>query len=393
MITLTNATIFAEGRPRTKRAVRLDGDRITAITDAVVEQEAVDLEGAAVLPGLIDLHCHLCFHMQKLIDPPPALVAFRAAHNARLKLSAGVTTVRDMGGIHHVDLLLRDAIRSGLVPGPRVVASGKVIAATGGHIWYWAREADGPDDMRRAVREQVKAGADVVKLMVSGGLADAGDDPERMDFTMDELRTAVETAHALGRKVAAHIHPAAVIRAAVACGVDSIEHGSFLDDEAIEALVAKRAVLVPTLSVYDRMAQTPDAHVDAARVAAAKRLYERKVAALRDAVAAGVTIAAGTDSGSHFPPGDIVTELELLHAVGIPADEVLRIATEVNASVLGMGNEIGRIAPGYVADLVIVRGAPWERLSDLRHVVAVVSRGCLYRLDHLREVEKRGGQQ
>ncbi len=272
------------------------------------------------------------------------------------------------------------------MPGPRVLAAGKAIASTGGHVHYWAREADGADEIRKAVREQVRAGADVIKVMVSGGAANVGERPDAMQLQPDELRAAAVEAREAGRKLAAHAHPSRAIRAAVEAGAASIEHGMGLDDAAVEAILAHDAWVVPTQAVYQRIADNVD-NWPQQKSEIAKHILEHKIPNLARAMAAGVKIGVGTDPGRHLPHGEIAGEMLALRDLGMTPEQVLLAATRGNADVLGLSDEIGTIAVGKRADLVLLRGNPLEDLGRARDVQAVVAGGHLWRPAALRHAD------
>lgn len=356
--------------------VVVEGDRIIATGSSPARPGSMEIDGrgCVVLPGLIDAHTHLTGTVEAQADPLHPAIPFVAARRAREKLAAGITTVRDLGGVSGIDFALRDAIRRGDVPGPRVLAAGRVICSTGGHIWYWGHEADGPVEIRKAVRAAVKAGADVIKVMVSAGVAHPGERPEHVQLGPDELNAACEEAQEAGLRVAAHAHPARGIRSAIAAGATSIEHGTYLDDDVIELMIARRVFLVPTQCVYQRLKDNIDGWPEE-KAALARALWDTKSQRLQRAVGAGVRIGVGTDSGRHYPSNQIVPELELLvHAGMRPADAILA-ATRTNAELLGIESEVGTIAPGMVADLVLVEGDPLTRITDLSKVRLVLARG------------------
>lgn len=348
----------------------------------------VDAAGQFLMPGFIDAHCHLTYALVPERPEPHPDVPFLGARAARLQLASGVTTVRDLGGNNYVDLALGRAIERGDVPGPHVVAAGKAIASTGGHVHYWAREADGPDEIRKAVREQVRAGAEVIKLMVSGGAANVGERPDAMQLQPDELRAAVREANEAGRKVAMHAHPSRAIQAAVQAGAASIEHGMGLDDAAIEAVLEHDVWVVPTQAVYRRIADNVDGW-PRAKADIAKRILESKVPNLRRAVEAGVKIGVGTDPGRHLPHGEIVGEMLALQEAGLTPEQVLFAATRGNAELLGLSDEIGTIEVGKRADLVLLAADPRDDLEHARHVRGIVVHGRIWSPEALQSVDRQ----
>ncbi|HEX8969860.1 MAG TPA: amidohydrolase family protein [Chloroflexota bacterium] len=380
-ILITGATVFTgAGAVLQPGAVLLTDSRIVAVEGEITAPPGatvVDARGRFLMAGLIDAHSHLALPDVPERPEPHPDTPFLAARAARAKLSAGVTTVRDVGGNNHVDLALKRAIDRGDVIGPRMLVAGKPIAATGGHIWYWAREADGPDEVRRAVREQIKAGADLIKLMLSGGAANVGERPDRMQLKEDEIRVAVAEATEAGRRVAAHALPSRAIQIAADAGIASIEHGAFLDEPAIEALVRNGTYLVPTQAVYQRIADNVDGwSEDKAR--AAQAIVERKMPALRKAIEAGVKIGIGTDSGRHFPSNEIASELAVLGQVGLAPEAALLAATRGNAELLGIENEIGTIEVGKRADLVLLHADPRADIGQVRNVELIVRDGRIF---------------
>jgi imidazolonepropionase-like amidohydrolase len=353
---------------------------------AAGEGQAVDMRGKYLAPGLIDAHCHITLSGD-LVDAElphdPRTRILRAAHNARVTLLAGITTIRDTCGLDDSDILLRDAVRSGRMPGPRIVACGRMITMTGGHGWFYGQEVDGPDAVRRAVRERIKARADWVKFMASGGFAEEGEQPASSQLDPDELTAGVREANKAGRKTCAHAHGAAAIKNALRAGIDSIEHASFLDQEAIDLLRERDGFIVPTFSIYYKMKETGASHHLAPYVVdLARRAWELKVERFREAYRAGVHVAAGSDNGSPAAPHpDIATELEIFVHVGLSPYEALRAATVEASRLLGLEREIGTIEAGKRADLVVLGHNPLSDISAVRRVEGVIKDGHLYRVD------------
>lgn len=380
-LVISNATVFTGVGPLLRQTdVLVVDDRIAAIGRRLpLDPSAVNLDGQGsfVTAGLIDVHTHLALvKVPERAEPHPD-TPFLAARGAREKLASGVTTVRDLGGINHVDLALRRAIARGDVPGPRMVAAGKVIAATGGHISYWAREADGATEVRRAVREQIKAGADVIKLMLSGGGANVGERPDLMQLQPDEIREAVMTATEGGRRVACHVHPSRGIRIAAEAGVVSVEHTLGLDDAAIEAVLKHSVWVVPTQAVYARIAANVDGWPEA-KAELSRRILDAKTLTLQQAIASGVKIGVGSDSGRHFPHDEIAAEMLALEEAGMTREQVLLAATKGNAELIGMLPEIGTIEVGKRADLVLFRSDPMADLDAIRGVRYVIRGGVVF---------------
>lgn len=391
-LVITGATIFAgTGEPVVGKSVLITDSRIAAV-DAEVrhspDTRVIDASGLFLMAGFIDAHSHLTLLDVPERPEPHADTPFLAVRAARDKLASGVTTVRDVGGNNYVDIALRRAIERGNVAGPQMLAAGKVIAATGGHIHYWAREADGPEEVRKAVREQIKAGADLVKLMVSGGSANIDEQPDRMQLQPDEIRTAILEAKAAGKRVAAHAHPSRAIRVAAEAGITSIEHGALLDDGAIAALVEHDVYLVPTQAVYKRLADNTD-NWPPEQARNAQRIWEKKVPSLMRAIEAGVKIGVGTDSGRHFPSGGIVEEMLLLRDAGMTSEQVLLATTKGNADLLGLSSEIGTVEPGKRADLVLLGGDPLHQLEHAADVRFVITGDRVLTPEVLRDTHRR----
>jgi imidazolonepropionase-like amidohydrolase len=358
--------------PAADRSVVVEEGRIVDIVpDARAPAGRVlRLGGLTLLPGLIDCHVHLCLGaepdpVRPLADDPAALTALKAAIRCRHTVTAGVTTVRDLGGKDHIELALKRAIRDGLVPGPRILAAGKGICMTGGHGWWFGREADGPEEVRKAVREQLKEGADVIKVFATGGVMTPGVEPGSSQLTGEEIRVAVEEAAKAGRRVAAHAQGSHGIRTCVDAGVTSIEHGIFLTEELVERMKREGTFLVPTLVAAGAIAAGGEAAgIPAFMVRKARQVIDSHRRSFALAVRAGVRIAAGTDAGTPLNPhGGLAAELRLMVELGMAPMEALRAATSVAAAALGIEAEVGRVAPGLAADLVAVGGDP---LADLR---------------------------
>jgi imidazolonepropionase-like amidohydrolase len=365
-------------------AVVVEGDRIAAVVDAdrAPAGRVLELDGLTLLPGLINCHVHLCLGgepdpVRPLREEPVALTALKALVRARQTLEAGVTTVRDLGGRDYAELAVRDAVRSGLVQGPRILAAGRGICMTGGHGWWFAREADGPVEVRRAVREQLKAGADVIKLLATGGVMTPGVDPHAPQLDLEEIRAAVDEARKAGRRVAAHAQAAQGIAWCVEAGVTSVEHGVFLTEPLAARMARDGVALVPTLIAPEAIVRGGlEASIPEFMVRKAEALRARHREAFRLALQAGVAVAAGTDAGTPLNPhGSLVPELRLMVEEGMSPLGALQAATAAAARVLGIEQETGRVAPGLAADLLAVAGDPTERIEALDAVRLVMVRG------------------
>ncbi len=390
---LKNATVISmtgpASAPGAQADVLIENGRIAQVaaqTAVPADGRVIDLRGKFLIPGLIDAHCHITTsgdHIELELAHDPRARILRAAHNARMTLLAGITTIRDTCGLDDSDILLRDAIRSGQVLGPRVVACGRMITMTGGHGWFYGQEVDGPDAVRRAVRERIKARADWVKFMASGGFAEEGEQPAASQLDPDELAAGVREAGKVGRKTCAHAHGAAAIKNVLRAGIDSVEHASFMDQEAMDLLLERRAFIVPTFSIYYKMKETGAAHHLAPYlIDLVNRSWELKVARFREAYGAGVRFAAGSDNGSPVAPHpDIATELEIFVRIGLSPYEALKSATISAAQLLDLSTEVGTIEPGKRADLVVLRDDPVRDISAVRAVDGVIKDGHSYRVD------------
>ena len=364
------------------RSVVVERGLITAVVDdaRAPRGAGIDLAGHTILPGLINCHVHLCFGaeadpVRPLREDPVGLTAIKALLRARQTAEAGVTTVRDLGGRDYVEIAVRRAIQDGLTAGPRILAAGRPVCMTGGHGHWLAREADGADDARKAVREQLKAGADVIKIIATGGVMTPGVEPGSAQLTLEEMRAAVEEARKAGRRTAAHAMAASGISDAIAAGITSIEHGIYLTDEIVARMRRDGTYLVPTLNAPAAIATGGlAAGIPDYMVRKSEAVVPPHVASFQLAQRAGVRIAAGADSGTPLNfHGSLLPELELMVKYGMAPLEAIRSATTTAADCLGLGGVTGRIAAGYAADLIAVAGDPAERiqaLGDLRLVLA-----------------------
>jgi imidazolonepropionase-like amidohydrolase len=380
VLQLYNARLIdGTGRAPVERvSVDVDDGRIVEVgtADDQAPDGAIDVAGRTLLPGLIDAHAHVSSDVLRSpgFGPPPALHGelprprelgyFVLAKSARAMLAAGITTVRDVGSYDDEAIVLREAVRLGLVDGPRILSCARIISATapGGALFgTMYREADGPDEMRKAVREQLRRGADFIKLMSTGARSVVAEDPEPAQMTADELRAIVDEAHRMGVRVAAHVEGLDGGRLAITEGVDTVEHGLSLHREPrlLEEMAQRGIVLVPTLSTFHDLAERFTDSFAPELVEQAKRQLDEAYATLTAARAAGVVLAMGHDSG---PPGDNAMELVRMVGGGLPALEGIAAATRGSAQALGLG-DVGTVTPGAVADLLVVDGDP---ASDVR---------------------------
>lgn len=369
------------GSVESEAAIRFDPEsgRIEAVGDAEPrgEEPVVSLPGYTVMPGLVDAHVHFSLSgqptVEEVVGTSDADLALTEAGNARTTLEAGVTGVRAMGA-RDLDVQLKRAIERGDVPGPRTIANCRSITITGGHGHHLGREVDGPTECRQAVREQVKRGAGFIKFMATGGVTTPGTDPHVLAFTDEELEALIDEAHRRGVHAATHAHGAAGIKAAVAAGVDTVEHGTFMDEEAIDMLLTHDTTLVPTLSAPYRIARNTEQATEES-LEKTGEVYERHIESFKRAVDAGVGIAGGTDAGTPFNHhGTNSTEISFMVEHGMDPGEAITAMTATAADAIGL-DAAGTLEAGNYADLLVVEGDPLEDTSLLREPAAVLKDG------------------
>ena len=358
--------------------VAVEDGRIVGVGSGLDGDEAIELEGRTILPGLFDCHVHVAISDVDLwgaVQRPFSRQFYEAGRNLAATIRTGITSVRDAGG---ADLGIKEAVDDGLLVGPRLQISLIMLTQTGGHgdDWYPSGAEvpfmiehpgrpsgliDGPDEARRKVRELVRMGADVIKVATSGGVLSPRDDPRHAHFRPIELETIVEEATAAGIYVMAHAQGADGIKNAVRAGIRSIDHGIYLDDEAIELMKAHGTWFVPTLVAPQGVIDAADAGVPLPPVIVdkARAVIEVHRAAFRSAVEAGVRIAMGTDSGV-TPHGRNLRELSLMVAGGMSPASVLEATTRSAAQLLGVDADLGTVEEGKLADLVVVTGDPFD---------------------------------
>jgi imidazolonepropionase-like amidohydrolase len=386
--TLTNqAIIIQDGKIV---SIGADNDLKTTPTDTVV-----DLSRSTVLPGLIDVHTHLTGNPQfgyetlAISVPREALIG---AKNARTTLEAGFTAVRNVGAGGYSDVALRDAINDGDVPGPRMLVSGPALGITGGHcdnnllpFEYHAVEigvADGVEGVQRKVREVIKYGADVIKFCATGGVLSKGDDPQASQYTLEEMKALVADAHRLGRKVAAHAHGAQGILWASQAGVDSIEHGSYINDAAIAEMKKNGTYLVPTRYLGDWLAENmqkigmPEMFAKKAREI--MPIVDKNFA---HAFASGVKVAFGTDAAV-YPHGLNAREFAMYVKLGMTPLQAIQTATVNAADLLGWSDKVGSLETGKWGDLIAVDGDPLQDVTTLQHVKFVMKGGAVVKNEY-----------
>ena len=391
------------GNMLTGQAIVIEGDKIVSVgpmADAKSEAgaETIDLPNATVLPGLIDAHTHLTYDPKNLgyeglgISIPRE--ALSGARNARVTLQAGFTTVRNVGAGGYSDIALRDAINDGDVPGPRILASGPALGITGGHCDdnLLAPEyhetalgvADGVDAVRHKVRENIKYGADVIKICATGGVMSKGDDPNASQYTREEMKAIVEEAHRLGRKVAAHAHGAEGVIWASDAGVDSIEHGHLMNDESIATLKKNGTYIVPTLYLMDwnrenlSKRNAPEYMVHKMQTVSAVGQDN-----LKKAFAAGLKVAFGTDAAV-YPHGLNAHEFAVYVRLGMTPLQAIQTATLNASDLLGWANKIGTLEPGKFADIIAVDGDPLKDVTTLQEVKFVMKGGEVVKNEYVK---------
>jgi imidazolonepropionase-like amidohydrolase len=364
--------------------------------------QVLDLSEEYVLPGLIDCHTHLGARADRYeeIDKfkdSPFDSAIAGVVNARKTLEAGFTTVRDVGSLPFLAVDLRKNIDAGFIPGPRIVASGPGISITGGHgdLNNYAPEvtytlfpgkndfqiADGPDEVRRVVREQIKYGVDVIKILASGGVLSKGDQPGAPQYTLEELKVAADTAHQAGRQIAAHAHGAQSIKWAIEAGIDSIEHASLVDDEGIAMAKAHGTYFV--MDIYDDdyiLQDGPKMGMPQENLIKERALGQTQRDNFRKAHAAGVKMAFGTDAGVYLH-GDNARQFHYMVMYGMTPAEAIKAATTSAADLLGRSTDVGSLTPGHYADLIAVTADPLARIEVLEHPDVVVKGGALIKGD------------
>lgn len=379
----------------------VSGNKIQSIGGEIPSGASViDLGDSTLLPGFIDSHTHLSFpfdpdyngaRLRSLTETIPEQ-AIRATANARKTLLAGFTTVRDVGSSNFLDVGLRNSINAGIIPGPRMLVSVHALGGTGGHcddgdgfrfglLNHESGPEDGvinsPDQARYAVRFNIKYGADVIKTCATGGVLSPTDDVDVPQLTQAELDALVSEAHALRRKTAAHAHGAEGAKRAIRAGIDSIEHGTFVDDEALRMMREHGTYLVPTLSVRSGLAESkfPPLVRQKADIA-----VKQQDAMVRRALAMGVKIALGTDAAV-YPHGNNALEFVLMAADGMAPSQSLKAGTSSAADLLGLQNKIGTLEPGKLADIVAVPGNPLDDIKVTQSVMFVMKDGVIYRND------------
>jgi imidazolonepropionase-like amidohydrolase len=387
--------------PRGNTTILITGDRITGVADgwqAPAGARVIDLKTSTVMPGLIDAHVHIteegtAADLTHSVTTSPVDDAIYSTVYARRTLEAGFTTIRNVGAHGGADIALKRAINAGVVPGPRMWTARTLLSPTGGHGDREGFRPDlgsppdwtegivnGPDQARAAVRYQQKYGADLIKFVATGGVLSVGDSGDLQEFTDEEMHAIVETAHLLGMKVAAHAHGKRGIEAAIRAGVDSIEHGTYMDAETIKLFKEHGTYLVPTIIAGKTVAELakipghfpPTVQVKAAAIGPLMQgMFSR-------AYAGGVKIAFGTDSGVS-KHGDNAREFQYMVEAGMPPIEAILAATRGGADLIGASDRIGSLQAGRFADVVAVAGNPLSDITEMQRVTFVMKGGVVYK--------------
>lgn len=390
---------------RESMVIVVEGERIKSVGSAAQVKipagaSVFDLSNATVLPGLIDCHTHLGSRADRYNEiydfkDSPFDHAIAGVVNARKILEAGFTSVRDVGSDPFLAVNLRNSINEGLIPGPRVVASGPAISITGGHgdlnnyspqtrVMMFPEEkdfsiADGVAQVQHVVRAQVKYGVDVIKILASGGVLSRGDNPGAPQYTLEELKTAADTAHMAGRKIAAHAHGAEAIKNAIRGGIDSIEHASLVDDEGIR--LAKEHGTYFVMDIYNDdylLSEAPKFGLTEEKLNKEKAVGQLQRQNFEKAFKAGVKMAFGTDAGV-YPHGDNARQFFYMVKYGMTPAQAIRAATSSAADLIGRAQDVGTIEAGKYADIIAVENDPLADVRSLEHVNFVMKNGVVFK--------------
>lgn len=364
--------------PKKDQLIIIEDDKIIQIEEYHEINEDV-IHANVVTPGFFNCHVHILYPVGFKFDTQFSLMekAFYAQKHCKEYLESGVTFIRVVGTEENYDLQIKEAIENHVIEGPHMYCASKVICMTGGHGWQEGIEADGKDACLKAVRTQLRSGVDLIKIMATGGVMTKGVEPGNAQFTVDEMKVMIEEAHKAGRKTATHAQGLQGIKNALYAGIDSIEHGCFLDDECLERMKEQNTFLVPTLCapqciidkgvengvaqyMVDKTLKVKDAHVESV-----KKAYEK-----------GIPIALGTDAGTPFNyHNNTAYEMELLARLNIPNMNILKMATINSARCVGVEKDYGSIEVGKQADLVCLNENPLENISNVRKINRVIQSG------------------
>lgn len=379
---IKNARVWTGGKILEQIDIGIENGRFVDPAKLDPATEIIDAKALTVLPGLINAHVHFCLDgsndsVPNLIAEPHLTTAYRAAAAAETTLRAGTTTVRDVGCSGGIGIYLKKAIDAGFVRGPRMLASGPCLVMTGGHNRFIGVEVDGPDEARKAARRHLRMGADLIKVVSTGGVITSGVEPEHVQLSAKEMQAAVDEAHNCGKHAASHAQGEQGIANSLEAGVDTIEHGIYLTPKLIEVMLKQGAALVPTLTPMRRILlgcgeqRLPDYAVEKMR-----RTAEPWLDSFRAAIEAGVPIVSGTDAGTPGNPhGSVAVEVKFMVEAGMNEEVALKSATSVAANAIGLGDKVGQIREGFYADLIFVRGNPLEDIGCLDNLCGVVKEG------------------
>jgi imidazolonepropionase-like amidohydrolase len=411
---MKRTTVFKGGRLINGTGAEPIDDSVVAIRDGKIafagnKEQAVpfdnviviDIQGKTIMPGLMDAHTHCSWDgdvsipagIMKDFFAKRVLMAYR---NFRTTIEAGITTVREMGAHGFIDIAVRDLINDGSFQGPRIVAAGKGLTQTGGHgalcsgppwiqvaMGHIAEVVDGEVECKKAIRRQVEMGCDFIKIWATSGLYDASTGKPRREFCDDELKIIVREAHLMGREVAAHAHTPEAIIACLEAGVRSIEHGMFIDEKALELMVAKEAFWVPTTAIYHNFANGAGKGVLSSAVENSTRALEVQARAMEMAVKMGVKIVMGTDAGAPLTyHGNNAVELELMNERGLSTMDCIVASTRRAAELFGISEKVGTIEDGKIADIIVVDGNPLEDIRSLQNkenIVLIMREGEIFK--------------
>lgn len=339
----------------------------------------INREGTFLFPGLVDLHVHVMWDGS--FDPVAThekesheQMVIRAVSNCQAYVESGITTVRDLGSINDIALDVAEAINRNLIKGPRLIASGKTITMTGGHDPFWARFVDGPDEALKATREQIYKNAKVIKLSATGGVygREEGEVAENSELTLEEMKVICDEAHRFGLKVSSHAIGREGIMNSILAGVDTIEHGHYVDDEIIELMIEKDVSWIPTLYIYEQIANQNGIPFYAQEKAA--NITGIHMKAFEKFFNSGVQIGAGSDAGACYTSHpSIIEELETMNKVIHSKKEILKTATSNAGEILGM--KIGQISEGYESDFILLKENPLDHIENLKTVTEVYVKG------------------
>jgi len=350
----------------------VEDGRIIEIGDNLKADKEIDLDGKYIMPGLINSHVHIT--MEPIGDPfvlimneSDAKAAIRGVKNLNKQLKSGTTYFRDLGASNGVDIDLRNAVNEGLIEGAEFKCAGSVVTMTGGHGWPIGREADGVDETRKAAREQLKKGSDLVKIMATGGVMTTGVEPGSPQLSMEEMKAAVEEAHKAGKKTASHAQGTQGIKNAILAGIDSIEHGLILDEEAVDMMYENNTYLVPTLvAPYVIVEKGVEAGIKKDSYEKAVSIMESHIKSFKMSYEKGVKIAMGTDAGTPFNTHDMAwMELKLMIEYGMKPMDAIVSSTRNSAELLDILDDYGTIEKGKFADFLILDENPLENIETL----------------------------